>query len=178
MKKITSILILLLLLTGLAHAGSAGGPPYRPGAVAITGGTINNTSIGATTPASVYGTSGIFTLRVSGATTSGTYGSSAIAGAASASGTGVYGSAVTGYGLMGVSTNGIGMYSASSFNYGAVVEGDTTSPAKAAFRITPQDAQPTGSNSVGDIYVTTAGVLKICTVAGSPGTWVSVGAQP
>jgi protein-S-isoprenylcysteine O-methyltransferase Ste14 len=35
----------------------------------------------------------------------------------------------------------------------------------------------TGPNAVGDIYVTTAGVLKICTVAGTPGTWVSVGAQ-
>lgn len=59
----------------------------------------------------------------------------------------------------------------------SVITGDTTSPAKAAFRITPQDAEPTGPNVVGDMYVTTAGVLKICTVAGSPGTWVSVGAQ-
>lgn len=36
---------------------------------------------------------------------------------------------------------------------------------------------PAGPNAVGDIYVATGGVLKICTVAGSPGTWVSVGAQ-
>lgn len=57
------------------------------------------------------------------------------------------------------------------------VSGDGTSPAKAAFRIGPQDAEPTGANVVGDMYVTTAGVLKICTVAGTPGTWVSVGAQ-
>lgn len=59
----------------------------------------------------------------------------------------------------------------------AVVLGDNTSPARAAFSITPQDAEPTGANVVGDMYVTAAGVLKICTVAGTPGTWVSVGAQ-
>ncbi len=58
-----------------------------------------------------------------------------------------------------------------------VVTGDTTSPVKPAFRITPMDAQPSGANVVGDMYVTTAGLLKICTVAGTPGTWVSVGAQ-
>lgn len=58
-----------------------------------------------------------------------------------------------------------------------VVTGDTTSPARAAFSLTPQDAQPTGASVVGDMYVTTAGVLKVCTAAGTPGTWVSVGAQ-
>ena len=38
-------------------------------------------------------------------------------------------------------------------------------------------AVPAGPNAVGEMYVATGGVLKICTVAGSPGTWVSVGAQ-
>jgi len=38
-------------------------------------------------------------------------------------------------------------------------------------------SQPAGPNEVGDLYVTSAGVLKICTVAGTPGTWVSVGTQ-
>jgi hypothetical protein len=37
--------------------------------------------------------------------------------------------------------------------------------------------QPSGPNSVGDMYMAAGGVLKVCTVAGSPGTWVSVGAQ-
>ncbi len=55
--------------------------------------------------------------------------------------------------------------------------GDTTSPARAAFRIVPQDAQPTGASTIGDMYVTSAGILKICTVAGTPGTWVNVGSQ-
>lgn len=58
-----------------------------------------------------------------------------------------------------------------------IATGDSTSPVNSNFRIVPQDAEPTGANAVGDMYVTTAGVLKICTVAGTPGTWVSVGAQ-
>lgn len=57
------------------------------------------------------------------------------------------------------------------------VTGDTTSPATAAMRLVPQDAEPTGAHLVGHMYVTSAGVLKICTAAGTPGTWVSVGAQ-
>ncbi len=49
--------------------------------------------------------------------------------------------------------------------------------ALAPLKLTPVASGPTGANVVGDIYATTAGVLKICTVAGSPGTFVSVGAQ-
>lgn len=64
----------------------------------------------------------------------------------------------------------------SSGGYAFIAFGDTTSPVRSAMRVVPQDAQPT-TGQVGDMYVTTAGVLKICTVAGSPGTWVSVGAQ-
>jgi hypothetical protein len=57
------------------------------------------------------------------------------------------------------------------------IEGDTTSPVRAALRFVPQDTQPTGAHNIGDMYVTAAGVLKICTAAGTPGTWTSVGAQ-
>jgi hypothetical protein len=63
---------------------------------------------------------------------------------------------------------------------GVVILGDTTSPVSAGLTLIAQDAEPTGvgtTNKVGALYVTTAGVLKICTVAGTPGTWVSVGAQ-
>jgi len=38
-------------------------------------------------------------------------------------------------------------------------------------------AEPTGPNVIGALYMTTVGVVKVCTVAGSPGTWVSVGSQ-
>ena len=60
---------------------------------------------------------------------------------------------------------------------GVVAQADTTSPVRSAFQVVPQDTEPTGPNAVGDIFVTTAGVMKICTVAGTPGTFVSVGAQ-
>lgn len=58
------------------------------------------------------------------------------------------------------------------------VSGDTTSPALPAFRIVPQDTEPTGPNLVGDLYINSGDAkLYICTVAGSPGTWVVVGTQ-
>lgn len=84
-----------------------------------------------------------------------------------------------GHGVHGVggTTDGYGVYGVSASDHGVVAQGDTSSPAKSAFRIVPQDAAPTGANEVGDIYVTTAGVMHICTVAGTPGTWVVVGTQ-
>ena len=72
---------------------------------------------------------------------------------------------------------GVAITAVARGGHGASIESDTTSPVKAALHIEPQDAEPTGPNAVGNLYVTTAGVLKICTVAGTPGTWVSVGAQ-
>lgn len=67
--------------------------------------------------------------------------------------------------------------SSGSNTYALVAKGDTTTPVRAAFRMVPQDAEPSGNNRVGDMYVTTAGVLKICTAAGTPGSWISVGNQ-
>ncbi len=57
------------------------------------------------------------------------------------------------------------------------LQGDLTNPVSSAFCIVPQNNEPSGANIVGDIYVTSTGILKICTVAGTPGTFVSVGAQ-
>jgi hypothetical protein len=48
---------------------------------------------------------------------------------------------------------------------------------KSTFKLPVLAAAPAGPNVVGEVYIATGGVLKICTVAGSPGTWVSVGAQ-
>ncbi len=53
----------------------------------------------------------------------------------------------------------------------------TGSAAMAPLRLVGVASAPTGANAVGAMYMTTAGVLKVCTVAGSPGTFVSVGAQ-
>ncbi len=74
-------------------------------------------------------------------------------------------------------SSGDAITGSSSAGHGLVASGDATSPASSAFRIVPQDTQPSGASLVGDIYVTTAGLLKICTVAGTPGTWASVGSQ-
>ncbi len=52
----------------------------------------------------------------------------------------------------------------------------TGTGARAPMLLTPQ-TEPTGPNVVGDMYATDAGILKICTVAGTPGTFESVGAQ-
>jgi hypothetical protein len=91
-------------------------------------------------------------------------------------GAGVFGTGGTtnGIGVYGQGTGagaGVKGYTGTSTGYAVVAEADTTSPVRAAFRIVPQDAEPTGPNSVGDFYVTTAGIVRVCTVAGSPGTW-------
>lgn len=85
--------------------------------------------------------------------------------------------ATTGPAITGTALTGTGINGVSLVGHGLVATGDSSSPVYSAFRIVPQDTQPSGPNAVGDIYVTTAGLLKICTVAGTPGTWVSVGAQ-
>lgn len=95
-----------------------------------------------------------------------------------AAGVAVQGNSTTGgIGVRGISSSGTGVYAYSATGRALIAVGDSTSPTTAALHIGPQDTQPTGPNIVGDIYVTTAGVLKICTVAGTPGTWTSVGAQ-
>lgn len=48
--------------------------------------------------------------------------------------------------------------------------------ATAPFRIAT-GTQPTGTNVVGAMYVDASGILYICTVAGTPGTWTKVGTQ-
>lgn len=86
------------------------------------------------------------------------------------------GGAPNGRGVMGVSAGfGTAVYgdAISGTGYAGSFDGNTV---RAPLRLTP-GAEPTGPNLVGDIYVTAAGVLKICTVAGTPGTWVSVGSQ-
>lgn len=49
--------------------------------------------------------------------------------------------------------------------------------AKGTLALPVKASDPAGPNVVGEMYVATGGVVKVCTVAGSPGTWVSVGAQ-
>ncbi len=68
--------------------------------------------------------------------------------------------------------------SSASGGYAVVANGDPSSPVKSALRVVPQDTEPSGPNQIGDLYVKTGdSKLYICTVAGTPGTWVVVGAQ-
>lgn len=55
MRAIKKYLLSLLLLPLFAFA-QVGGSSFNPGGVAITGGTINGTTLGATTPAAITGT--------------------------------------------------------------------------------------------------------------------------
>ncbi len=105
-----------------------------------------------------------------------------VVGEGGATGSGVTGTsgATAGHGVNGICLNAeeygvVGQNQAGGVALAAI--GDATLPARGAFFVSPQNAQPTGPNAVGDMYVTTAGVLKICTAAGTPGTWTSVGAQ-
>lgn len=54
---------------------------------------------------------------------------------------------------------------------------DSTAPVQAAVRWETQDAQPTGAHQRGDMYMSTAGVLNVCTADGTPGTWARIGDQ-
>lgn len=71
-------------------------------------------------------------------------------------------------------SSGTGVKAIASASYGLDVQGDTSSPAKSAVHIEPQDAEPTGANQIGDVYVNSSGQLRICYVAGTPGTWATV----
>ena len=108
---------------------------------------------------------------------------SGVYGDGGSSGTGVYGTTTSGGNNSGVSgnnsnvagfggdfsnTDGIVLRLSQGYAGGA--------PVKATLRFQGGPA-PTGACEVGDMYVTNSGVLKICTAAGTPGTWVSVGAQ-
>ena len=90
-----------------------------------------------------------------------------VEGTGSGSGYGVNGAGgTTGIGgvFIGGGTSGYGVY---------VTSGNSVS---APIHITPQASAPS-TGAIGDMYINNSGVLRICTVAGSPGTWVDVGAQ-
>lgn len=53
---------------------------------------------------------------------------------------------------------------------------NSSSTVKAPLRLPNLVADPTGAHVIGDIAVV-GGKLKICTVAGTPGTWTIVGSQ-
>ena len=94
----------------------------------------------------------------------------------SSSNYGVEGTSVTSFGVYGASAAG-GVFGLSTNGYGMVAESAFLTPTIAAFRIVPQNQIPSGPNQIGDLFVNTGGVLRICIIAGSPGTWQVVGTQ-
>ncbi len=103
-----------------------------------------------------------------------------VEGVADTNGHGVKGTgAGAGSGVFGVgSSTGVGVEAFNdSGGIALQIDSDPFSPAKAAVRWTPQDTEPTGDHLVGDMYVGSTGVLNMCTVAGTPGTWTRVANQ-
>lgn len=66
--------------------------------------------------------------------------------------------ATNGNGLIGTGTGtGFGLEGVGVDGYGVVAQSDTTTPAKAALRVVPQDTDPGTSPASGDAYVNTVG---------------------
>ncbi len=169
-------------VTGTATAGNSDGVQGNgqgsgdgvQGTGGATGAGVRGIG-GATSGAGVFGTGtagnakgGDFTAHGSGTGVSGTGGSSngtgvvgtggatngiGVQGNGTGGGEGVIGTANSGTGVLGTSTSGSGVYGLSSSSYGVVAEGDTTSPAKAALRVVPQNADPSSSPAAGDFSV-------------------------
>jgi hypothetical protein len=90
-------------------------------------------------------------------------GSGIIGTGGTASGTGGHtvGGAPNGNGFEGEATgSGTGVWGHSPSGYGVIAESDTTSPAKAALRIVPQDTDPS-SPTAGATYLNSGGLMSV-----------------
>lgn len=160
---------------GGTHGGGTGTYP-GPGVEGTGGtsagvGTAGGKGIKGTGGEAAYGGAGVVGTGGVGAVDDGGTGVVGTGGSGGSGGAGVIG---TGGAFSGIGVKGVG----GNTGYGVVAESDTTTPSKAAFRIVPQDTEPTGPNLVGDFYVKTGDQkLYICTAAGTPGTWAVVGSQ-
>lgn len=164
--------------TGTGSGSNASGGKFTGGTsgngITAVGTGTSNSGINATGPIG-----GTFTAT-------GTQGTGVIATGANAGKGGDFTGEGSGSGLRarGGSGNSIGV-DATGFGTGAALQGtqaasgyglklvlDTTSPVAPAMHIDPQDADPSGAAVLGDLYVrTTSGIWKICTTAGTPGTY-------
>ena len=152
---------------GVEGSSSSGYGVYGSGAIAGVAG------VGASGAYGVYGSStgsGDAARFVNTGTGKALY---AIADNGSSSGAGAY-----------IATNNVDAIALEANNLGAggiclkLTHGGGT-PKFAPIRCAVHTGNPTGDSEVGDMYVASGGVLKICTVAGTGGaaTWVSVGTQ-
>lgn len=167
-----SVAVLTGLVTGdrLTLASTSGTAVTATGQGTGGGGSFTSGSSNGASPA-VQGVAAH--ANTTGGHFTGGTGSNGVWGQVTGAGAGVVGfNNGSGFGVNASSSSGTGV----ALN----VSGDASSPVRAALHVDPQDAVPSGANAVGDMYVTTAGVLRICTAAGTGGaaTWINVGAQP
>lgn len=135
------------------------------------------------------GAEGVFGQGGAGSTNGGI----GVYGLGSDNGCGVYGTSVDGAGIIAeAGGNGPGLRSinvgsgtgveirvesgpfidiSGGTGVGIDITPNTTKP---PLRLRTLAAAPSGPNLVGDLYMFTGGVLRVCTVAGSPGTWANV----
>ena len=149
-------------VTTMTASASGSTPAISASAVGLSAHAIVGTSANG---AGLYGVVG---------TGSGSVGSG-VNGTAS-SGSGVVGSCTTGVGVQGTATSSGSAIVATATAGGMplTLNGDTTSPAVGQIRMPVLDTNPT-SCQVGDVFMFTGGVLRVCT-ATTP-TWVNVGSQ-
>jgi hypothetical protein len=157
-------------LSGLAFgtAGVAGDSAKQPG-VAGSSQDAPGVTGQSTTSNGVYGTSNTATA---------VYGRIASSGFTAVAGT--VGEAASTYGAAGFSASKAGVRAASGTGEGIKATstsgvGGSFSGARAAINLVPSSASgrpTTGAHSRGDIVVGSTGTMFLCTVSGTPGTWV------
>ncbi len=138
-----------------------------------TTGTLRIGTAGVTAESTASGGVGI-----TGTATTGTL-SVGVKGVSTATtGTGVKGIApATGEGVDGAATSAtaVGVKAENTAGVALQISPVTTAPALAGVRWAGANATPTGPNVVGDLHMSTTGILYVCTTAGSPGSWTRVG---
>lgn len=178
-----------------AEAGWATSGPSLPGtgsgalvgatSPTLTTITVNGATSTAAITASTIGQSGSPSAVV-GASANGAGSYGIVGNGSGGSGSGVLGTATSGNGVVGSVSTGVAIQGTASGSGTAIVgtatgggicltlNGDTTSPTTGQIRMPVLDANPT-SCQVGDMFMFTGGVLRVCT-ATTP-TWVNVGSQ-
>ena len=146
--------------------------------------TGNGTGYGISATGGTTGSGGYFSGGATsgrGITVVGTGDKTAVYATGGLGGTGGYG--VLGIGGVAASggkftggATGAGIDATSGATSGPGCSCSTGNVVTGPFHMNTMAADPT-TCVIGDYYTTTAGVLKSCTVAGSPGTWTTVGVQ-
>ncbi len=181
---------------GTFTGGSGGFGVYAVGDSGAAGVSANGGATGHGLVATGGGTSGSGVVATAtnghGGNFTGGSGGLGVLALGQGAGTGVQGTggATNGYGVKGIggATDGTGVWGlatgtgngvraeATGGGYSLYLAADGTSPVRAPLHIDAQDTQPTGVHVIGDIYVNATGIMYMCTVSGTPGTWTAFAA--